>query len=226
MAVAGGYRNVEELIVERPLHASKPLPKIDLPPPLPKPVSADANVPKRAIVGRVVDQAGKPVADAEVWHQVRRNADPGEFTVHAKSSADGRFTLEFPIEWLPKNLLDQTSARSSWHTRWVRVAAGDATSQVIPDSKDPNSKQSTPLKIQLGPECDAEFTVLTPDGKPLAGARVGPPTDVLPPEFVAKTGGLTDEHGRTRVAGMVTEGIERVVVESAGYGSQMFLLRT
>ena len=40
VAVAGGYRDVEDLIVERPLHSTKPLPK---------PVSADASVPKRPI---------------------------------------------------------------------------------------------------------------------------------------------------------------------------------
>ena len=78
VAVAGGYRDVEDLIVERPLHPSKPLPKIELPPPLPKPVSADANVPKRAIVGRVVDQAGKMVAGADVWYPVRMTVVPGK----------------------------------------------------------------------------------------------------------------------------------------------------
>ena len=60
VAVDGGYRTAGGSDLRATAPFWRPLPKIELPPPLPKPVSADANVPKRAIVGRVVDQSGKP----------------------------------------------------------------------------------------------------------------------------------------------------------------------
>ena len=76
---------------------------------------------------------------------------------------------------------DQTCATFvSAYARGYAVAGGDATSQVFPKlDRLQSSNQSTPLEIQLGPECDAEFTVLAPDSKPLAGARVGPPPVLL-----------------------------------------------
>ena len=224
VAVAGGYRDVEDLIVERPLHPTKPLPKIELPPPLPKPVSADANVPKRAIVGRVVDQAGKPIAGADVWYPVRWNAAPGEFTVHSAAGADGRFKLEFPIEWLPKDATERdVCPRVVAFTPGYAIGTGDAVSQAIPGSTGPKSNKSTPLEVQLGPQSEAEFTVLTPDGKPLPGARVGLSFRILS-ELAAKTCGTTDEHGQTQVHGVAAEQADEVMVEASAYGSQVFNL--
>ena len=224
VAVAGGYQTAGGPIFERPLHPRRPLPKIELPPPLPKPVSADANVPKRAIVGRVVDQAGKTVADADVWYRVCWNAAPGEFTVHAKTGADGRFKIEFPFEWLSK---DATGLDASpWVVAYApgyAIGFGDPVSLAVPDATGPKDDHPTRLEIQLGPPVDDdEFTVLTPDGAPLAGARVGLPEGKLP-ELAAKICGTTDKHGRARISAFGSD--ERVQVQAAGYGSQLFYLR-
>jgi protocatechuate 3,4-dioxygenase beta subunit len=224
VAVADGYQTAGGPIFERPLHPRRPLPQIELPPPLPKPVSADANVPKRAIVGRVVDQAGKTVAGADVWYRVCWNAAPAEFTVHAKTGADGRFKLEFPIEWSSK---DATGLDASpWVVAYApgyAVGFGDAVSLAAPDATGPKDDHSTQLEIQVGPPVDDdEFTVLTPDGAPLAGARVGLPHGKLP-ELDAKICGTTDKQGRARFSAFGPEGL--VEVQAAGYGSQLFFLR-
>ncbi len=224
VAVAGGYRTAGDPIFERPAHERRPLPKIDLPPPLPKPAAADANVPKRAIVGGVADQAGKTVAGADVWYQVRRNAAPGEFTVHAKSGADGRFTLEFPIEWLPKDAtgLDVSPGVVAYAPGYA-IGTGNAVSQAVPDWAGLKDHLAKALEIRLGPPGDAEFTVLTSDGAPLAGARVGLPEDILP-ELGAKFCGATDEHGQARISWVGPDELGQVMVQAAGYGSQLFNL--
>ena len=224
VAVTGGYQTAGGPIFERPLHPRRPLPKIELPPPLPKPVSADANVPKRAIVGRVVDQAGKTVADADVWYPVRRNVAAGEFTVHAKTGADGQFKIEFPIEWLPKNATGLDV--SPWVVAYApgyAIGTGNAVSQAVPDATGPRDDHSTQLEIQLGPPVDSEFTVLKPDGAPLAGARIGLPENILP-ELAAKICGTTDEHGRALVSAGRPDQLGQVLVQAAGYGSQLFIL--
>jgi hypothetical protein len=224
VAVPGGYQTAGGPIFERPLYPRRPLPNIELPPPLPKPVSADANVPKRAIVGRVVDQAGTTVAGADVWYPVRRTAARDEFTVHAKTGADGRFKLEFPIEWLPKDAtgLDVSPVVVAYAPGYA-IGTGNALSQAVPDSSGPKDDHSTRLEIQLGPPGDAEFTVLTPDGAPLAGARVGLPEDRLP-ELAAKICGTTDEQGRARISAVGPDKTFQVMIQAAGYGSQVFNL--
>ncbi|HEV2970872.1 MAG TPA: hypothetical protein VGY55_12950 [Pirellulales bacterium] len=224
VAVAGGYQTAGGPIFERPPYPRRPLPKIELPPPLPKPVSADANVPKRAIVGWVVDRAGKTVAGADVWYPVRRNVAPGEFTVHAKAGADGRFKLEFPIEWLPKDATGlDVSPRVVAYAPGYAIGTGDAAPQAIPDATGPKDDHSTRLEIQLGQPVDAEFTVLTPDGAPLAAARVGLPEDMLP-ELAANICGTTDEQGRARISAVGPDKSFQVMIQAAGYGSQLFIL--
>ena len=81
--------------IYRPKLSAKPLPTIKLLPPLPAPVAADANVSKQAIVGRVVDQVGKPVAGADVWFPVVWDKKNGRHTVHGATVPAAISSLNF-----------------------------------------------------------------------------------------------------------------------------------
>ncbi|MBN1851389.1 MAG: carboxypeptidase regulatory-like domain-containing protein [Pirellulales bacterium] len=155
-------------------------------------------VPTKTILGTVVDEDGKPVPGAQVWmltavdNQVTTAAE-------AKTGKDGRFALELALD------------RVIWDTVWAlapdySLSTGSAR-EALADEKD-----GPELKIVLQAPVHTEFLILTPEGKRLAGAFVGPyhvvPTasqkmgEILSSEILRTVGGTTGADGQVSLPGL------------------------
>ncbi len=159
---------VEQFATELPAKPRKPLPKIDLPPPLPEPVLADADVPKRTVTGRVTDDAGKPIADAEVWLQVRWVPPTRSLSVHAKCEPNGQFKLAFPTAWLQGATVVDVNGAIWAYAPGHRIGLANGGPLILgePDAK--------PCEIHLGPVTVTSVTIHRPDGSAAVGALVAP----------------------------------------------------
>ena len=102
------------------------------------------------LAGKVMDQAGQPVAGADVWV---RNPRAEDWPV-GKSDAQGSFRLEV-----------EGSEREYWGV--LAVAPGLAVGQGRYNATEPG-----PILIKLEPETHLRGVVLDQDGEPVAGADV------------------------------------------------------
>ncbi|MGP0063617.1 MAG: carboxypeptidase regulatory-like domain-containing protein [Isosphaeraceae bacterium] len=187
------------------------------------------------VAGIVVDGAGRPATDVDVWLAQALDPDEGHrfgmelwwstltrssegtarVLVHARPDADGRFTIDIPAEAVarrspvPMAIWAKSSGkdtRVAWH-RLPRIVLAD----------DP------PVRIELGPAAQAEVVVLGPDGKPVAGARVVPirAGEVPIPEPMSQSLAATSEaNGRAAIAGLSPMTLEAVRVEAPRFGTQ------
>ena len=200
----------------------KSLPKIDVPAPVPALPAADADVPQRRITGRVRDQEGKPVADAEVLLPVRWVAATNYLTARTKSAADGTFELKFPAEWVPDDVTKIQSvvwAYADGHS----IGVGNAHKQL----RDKNSSEI--CYVDLGPPADTQFTILFPDGSTASGVQVKPlrflslrEYNFVPPEIVAKTAATSDSKGHVSLPAYPIDKMLDVEVVTDGLGTQQF----
>src|SRR5205807_1556375 len=83
----------------------------------------------------------------------------------------------------------------------------------------------SPVILTLGPPARAEFRVESPDGAPVAGARVrvtiaGPGYVALPPRVVERTTAATDVEGRAVVDAFEPSRVFTAEAEAQGYGIQ------
>jgi len=203
-------------------------------------LSASTDVRPITVTGVVVDEAGRPLRDAEIWltrgtraeedrksgrelswTAVQAEYEEGPVQVLTRTDAEGRFRLDVPAE---------ISARSDPVSLAVWAVHGDGAVAVkhlprVLRSDDP------PLHLSVGPDARTVLTFAGPDGQPIAAARVVP-TRVLetpvPDALGRRFAGMTDRQGRLVLPGLsrgaVGEvrveaprmGIQRVVVEGAG----------
>lgn len=113
--------------------------------------------------GRVVDGGGKPVAGATV-----RMFAPGyfhDFEVNEKTVTDaqGKFSLTAPMSW---TRMDATSRQEL-----AVLAAKDGRLAVVQFNRSSAPPRST-VELTLAPVSPTKVTVLTPDLRPVAGAKV------------------------------------------------------
>jgi hypothetical protein len=212
--------------IELPAKPRKPLPKVDLPAPLPEPVAADANVPKRAVTGRVTDDAGKPIADAEVWLPVRWAPPNRNLTVHARSDVDGRFQLAFPVEWLTTDATIADINGTIWaYAAGHSIGLGDGRFQIL------GQADAKPCEVRLGRAGDWIATISLLDGEPAAGARVAPVhyshreiglSGIVPPEVLAKASAVSDKDGRASLTAFAVNCFDGLAVVADGFGRQEF----
>lgn len=102
------------------------------------------------LTGKVMDETGKPVAEAEVWV---RDAKTGKTTT-TRSAAGGSFRLEF-----------EAGRQREWEV--MAVAPGLALGQARYSRDDPK-----PVAVRLAAEAALRGRVLDSDGKPVVGAEV------------------------------------------------------
>ena len=93
-------------------------------------------------------------------------------------------------------------------------------------------KEPSDVVVRLGASTDTSFTVIGPDGRPVAGARVEPYYDLapnnayeIPPqEMLPAIGGVTDAQGRIRLPAMERKGFGKVAVTTEAFGRQLLRL--
>ncbi len=200
----------------------KPLPKVDIPAPVPSLPAADADVPQRSVTGRVIDQDGQPVADADVFLPVRWVSPANSLTAHAKSAKDGTFELKFPAEWIPDDVIRiQTTVWA--YAKGHSIGVGSAAKQLR------SNKVGEPCEIQLGPPADTKFTVLLPDGLPAIGVQVAPQHflgsqgyEYVPAAILAMTSAKTDSKGCAALPAYPVEKMSNMNVISDDFGTQQF----
>jgi beta-lactamase regulating signal transducer with metallopeptidase domain len=174
-------------LAEPPLQASKGQ---KLPP-----AASSKETAIQPIRGKVIDETGRPVADADVWLSVYCDPPHGEARVqHVKSNSQGRFTVEVPPAWVARMI--PNSSTSLWACAAGRQLGtksgqhfnfeGDASDQVI----------------RLKPAAETSFIVVDPEGKPLAGALLQPyyvTYEPTPPEILRRIEARTDADGRVKI---------------------------
>ena len=183
----------------------------------------DGPKPAKLVVGKVVDDKGRPVPGAEVWLPFFLKAiDDG--TVHAVADDQGRFSLPVSEECLK---VERVAPRA---TVWAFAAGrsiGSARAHNALMGDDPAE-----IIITLRAATDTAFTVVGPDGRPVAGARVEPshvmgPSnsyDIPPKGMLPLVGGVTDDRGRARLPALERKGFHSVAVITAAYGRQVLRL--
>ncbi len=192
------------------------------------------------VAGIVVDSDGRPCVDVDVWLAEAIGPDEGHrfgmelwwaavtrsdqgtapVLVHARTDAAGRFTIDIPAEAVARRSPVPMAIWAADTGKDARIARYRLPRIVLAD--DP------PIRIELGPAAHAEITVLGPDGKPVAAARVVPVrAGELPiPEPLGQSLAATSEaSGRAIIAGLSPASIAAIRVEAPGFGMQVIELR-
>jgi hypothetical protein len=172
----------------------------------------------KSVRGRVLDEAGKPLAGADVWLPLFILGAGDLHTVHAKSDALGRFALPVASAWLAKaRPLDRTV------TVWAHAAG-----QQLGTASVAVSDSASDVAIQLGPETNTSFTVLDPGGRPCTGAlvepyyvRTSPGYQPLPEELMARLAARTDGEGRVKLPAASPETLYQVRITAKDFGIQV-----
>jgi hypothetical protein len=188
------------------------------------------------VIGAVVDDSGRPVAGAEIWLTDALPPDlgrrfgmelwwavlsgPGEGTspilLHARTGADGQFSLEVPAEAVARRSAPPLVVWAATTGRDPRVASRRLPRVVLAD--DP------PVRIELGTAARADFTILTLDRRPVAGARVAPTRwGELPiPEPLGQVlAADADANGRVAIGGLEHSALSQLRIEASGFGTQI-----
>jgi hypothetical protein len=171
----------------------------------------------RTIRGKVVDEAGKPVADADVWLSAYCGPPGAKARVqHVKSDSQGQFTVEVPPAWVTQNVPDSST------TIWACGAGrqlGTKHGQQFTFEGDPSD-----LVIRLKPATDTSFVVLDPAGQPLTGALVQPYYIIYEPtpeEVLRHIEARTDSEGRAKFPAVGRETLHEVRVITQNLGIQI-----
>ena len=117
--------------------------------------------PTTPLTGTVVDQAGKPIVGAELV-LVSPKLHDSPVVARGKSGEEGRFRVERPAGFAAADryLVPALWAIAPGHRAAVMKFAGAM----------PGAGES--VRISLGPPARTEFRVESPDGAPVAGARL------------------------------------------------------
>jgi len=177
--------------------------------------------PARVVTGKVVDDRDRPIAGAEVWLPFYFKAADNR-TVHA--DAEGRFSLPVPDE-ITRGEQPQGEA-VVWALAPGHGVAATAAYRAVAGA------DQAEIVVRLGPTTDTAFTVLAPDGRPVAGAKVEPyhlkapsGNHHFPPEGMRPSiGGITDDRGRVRLPSLARKDVTKVAVEAPGFGRQLLRL--
>lgn len=184
------------------------------------------------VTGVVVDSSGRSLRDAEVWmtratrvEEDRKSglelswsamqAENEETPVYVvtRTDAEGRFRLEVPVD---------LAARSGPVALAVWAIQGDGAFAVehlprILRSDDP------PLRLSVGPAARTELTLASPDGQPIAEARVVPSRVMempVPDALGRRFAATTDRQGRFVLPGLSRSAVGEVRVETPRLGVQ------
>ncbi|QEG39287.1 M56 family metallopeptidase [Roseimaritima ulvae] len=184
--------------------------------------TAEQDQQVKVVRGRVVDEAGQPIAGAQLWlplqYQPRR-------CVQTSSDAAGEFELKCPVAWIRSR-----STGSMW-TVWVHCPGYSIQSQSVFDTirGDGDDEGDEKYTIRLPAESTTRFQVLTPTGQPLANVLVQPQNyqttvgyDAVPEEMLSVVSARTDQDGVATLPAIQSEPLFLVQLQSERYGRQTF----
>ncbi|QEH38075.1 Dioxygenase [Aquisphaera giovannonii] len=200
---------------------------LDLPP--------SADVGPVPVVGTVVDEAGKPVAGADVWltpavrldderksgmalsWSATRSREDRTPRVLARARADGSgtFRMEIPAEIASR---PDPIGLAAWATQAGHAAALHRLPPGIGAGG-----ESVTVTLAVGPSARAEMTFRDPQGRPLVGAKIVPSVVrqvPIPAELGEAFATATDAEGRATVAGLDQSAVDAVRVSASGLGEQ------
>ncbi|MEX2111619.1 MAG: M56 family metallopeptidase [Pirellulales bacterium] len=134
-------------------------------PPVPADDEAGDKPSHYPVVGRVADLDNQPIADADVYWEIRQRKPDGQFDLdwptthvvaHTKTNDQGLYKLD-------AELVHNNVAASYLTVRAVGFGV---------HSMNQNLTALTPHNFELWPSYPVEGTIFTPDGEPAVGARV------------------------------------------------------
>ncbi|MBN1418817.1 MAG: sigma-70 family RNA polymerase sigma factor [Planctomycetes bacterium] len=120
-------------------------------------------VPASAIEGRIVDEAGRPLAGGEVfarWKRVGVNSGGWDDT-SAVSGEDGSFVIACPERWEDAHFLAMAEGKA-----WCRRVRTPTEAQAMAEA------EAEPLELTLADPVDCTGAVLEEGGTVVVGARV------------------------------------------------------
>jgi RNA polymerase sigma factor (sigma-70 family) len=141
------------------------------PPPAARPEAGAPSVPRedlpggaRRVTGLVVDAAGKPVAQARVWLTAFRSDDDTEVIDQGTTDEQGRFDVTVPARWFetPHSLRPMLGLIA--HRPGRRMATLTFSASSVPPTAG--------TRLVLEAPAEATVRILSPDGAPIANARV------------------------------------------------------
>ncbi len=174
----------------------------------------------KIVRGRVVNDAGEPIAGAKLCLPLTYR--PGR-TVQTTSDEDGNFKLQCPVEWINPRVNG-----SSW-TAWAYAPGYSIQSQnlyrVLRGDLEDLEEQIT---IRLPLESNTRVKVLSPDGQPLAGVIVSPKlymTSVrnatfVPEEMRSDVSARTDEWGNASLPAVQSNLLNSLELVCEEFGRQ------
>ena len=174
-----------------------------------------------AVHGVVTDAEGKPVAGADVFLTGLQTVG-GWPPVLARATSDpsGKFRVDAPAD------TDDPAAPAAAALWAVRPGALVASRLLRPGTL----PAGVPVRLVLGPPARADFQVIGPDGKPLAGAKVIPraitrDATAAPDALGSLVAARTDAEGHAVITAFFPEEIATVFVQARGLGVQQFGFR-
>jgi protocatechuate 3,4-dioxygenase beta subunit len=206
------------------------------------PVSPDA-APVR-VTGVVLDikdlGTGRPLANTDIWLSEGVAPDLGRragmelwwtnltrpiegasvVLVHTQSDSSGSFALDVPP--------DVVARRSPTPLAIWAVASGPERRLTVRRLPPILLADDAPVRLQIGSVDRAEITVLGPDRKPVAGAKVTPThaSEIPIPEPLGRSlAAITDTAGRAVLAGLSPADLDEVHVEAIGFGKQIIQIQ-
>jgi beta-lactamase regulating signal transducer with metallopeptidase domain len=175
----------------------------------------------REIAGRVVDRDGKPVAAARLWWVVlAETGDRREFAVEATSDANGRFTMQAPMEAKPPQI-----SRRLPDMLWILAPGKDLKALDPMDGLLDNDKNRN-LLVRLQPATEMTYRISDADEQPIAGAVVEPSSfrshgwAQIPQAIRKPLRGSADNAGRVRLKSLPWKDLVSMQITAPEFGTQ------
>lgn len=199
----------------------------DAAPEIVAPVAAEVARTKNAPASRatahgvIVDDAGRPIADADVW-LLPFDEKPAGPALKSVSFVDGSFSIPVPDGW---TCFEQDAL--SLPLRIVAWAEGRVLASSTSRLERKEGWSSKAIRLTLAGKTQHVFRVLDPFGNPVEGARVDPQRALvdgrmrqLPEGLIRKLGNVTDANGETALSCLHSEELVSIRTTSKKHGTQ------
>lgn len=179
-----------------------------------------ASEPGRVITGTVVDEADRPLAEADVW-LCAMGRDWKEKSVHVMTNPQGGFRLEVPAEM----------RLGPGGSELAVVACKEGYQIAAATSPTPKSLFVRPQTLRLAAASSGvKLEVVDPEGRPVAGAHVDARytrrAGLVPSYRRERAVGTTDAQGCMTLPGVAREDLTYLAIDSPAFGYQQFSARS
>jgi hypothetical protein len=177
--------------------------------------------PKPGVQGVVLDSDGKPAKNVRIFYSTREGEPLPWGRVIAKTNTDndGKFHVPWPSK-------DGELPTDRWDAIWAYQPGSVVASGLIAGHQ---PLETSDIRLSLDTPGRTIFDVRSPDGLPIAGARIKPRGITGSfhgvPDGLAElieAGTVTDAKGRAIMTAFHPEEVRTVFVSAKGYGSQQF----